>query len=228
MSQCYRLQGYRVTQIPSFPWLWLVTEGRASSPTLTYPHQNLNLPPPPPPLAGGNKDEPVCIAECTWLSCQLKGQNAWESGQYWRGAQHCLPCCGSAIAKQLGSLNSRKLEVLKFCRMCTYELKCNRIGWLANIEQRLRSAFCIEQSACWTAHELSAFHGLCGCEMYAQAVQTGHAILMQEFITDLKHRIKGVWRDVGLVDPVVHNNKLTTYHFWFTLPFLVMTVCNIT
>ena len=47
-------------------------------------------------------------------------------------------------------------------------------------------------SACWTAQLLSAFQGPRECELYVRAVQTGHAIAMQEFIADLKHRMKGV------------------------------------
>jgi len=53
---------------------------------------------------------------------------------------------------------------------------------------------------CWTARLLSAFQGLRGRELYVQAVQTGRAIPMQEFTADLKHRMRGVWRDAGLVD----------------------------
>jgi len=34
-----------------------------------------------------------------------------------------------------------------------------------------------------------------------RAVQNGHAIPMQEFTADLKHRMRGVWRDADLVDP---------------------------
>ena len=74
-------------------------------------------------------------------------------------------------------------------------------------------------SACWTAQLLSAFQGLRGCELYVRAVQTGHAITMQEFTADLKHRMRGVWRDAELVDPNSHNNKLATYHSWFAIPF---------
>ena len=74
-------------------------------------------------------------------------------------------------------------------------------------------------SACWTAQLLSAFQGLRGCELYVQAVQTGRAIPMQEFTADLKHRMRGVWRDAELVDPNTHNNnKLATYHSWFAIP----------
>ena len=74
-------------------------------------------------------------------------------------------------------------------------------------------------SACWTAQLLSAFQGLRGCELYVRAVQTGHAIPMQEFTADLKHRMRGVRRDAELVDPNTHNNKLATYHSWFAIPF---------
>ena len=66
---------------------------------------------------------------------------------------------------------------------------------------------------CWTAQLLSAFQGLRGRESYVRAVQTGRTIRMQEFTADLKHRMRGVWRDTDkLVD--THNNKLATgtYH----------------
>jgi len=42
---------------------------------------------------------------------------------------------------------------------------------------------------------------------------------MQEFTADLKHRMRGVWRDAELVDPNTHNNKLATYHSSFAIPF---------
>ena len=75
-------------------------------------------------------------------------------------------------------------------------------------------------SACWTAQELlSDFQGLCGCELYVRAVQTGRAVPMQEFTADLKHRMRGAWRDAELVDPNTHNNKLATYHSWYANPF---------
>jgi len=35
---------------------------------------------------------------------------------------------------------------------------------------------------------------------------------MQEFTADLKHRMRGVWRDAELVDLITHNNKMATYH----------------
>jgi len=40
------------------------------------------------------------------------------------------------------------------------------------------------QPRCWTAQLLSAFQGLCGCELYVRAVQTGRAIPMHEFTAD--------------------------------------------
>ena len=58
-----------------------------------------------------------------------------------------------------------------------------------------------------------------GCELYVRAVQTGHAITMQELTADLKHRMRGVWRNAELVDPNTHDNKLATYHSWFAIPF---------
>ena len=31
--------------------------------------------------------------------------------------------------------------------------------------------------------------------------------------------MRGVWRDVKIVDPIMRDNKLATYHYWFALPF---------
>jgi len=55
--------------------------------------------------------------------------------------------------------------------------------------------------------------------MYERAVQTGHAITMQEITADFKYRMRGVCRDAEFVDPNTHNNKLATYHSWFAIPF---------
>jgi hypothetical protein len=83
-------------------------------------------------------------------------------------------------------------------------------------------------SACWTAQLLSAFQGLRGRELYVRAVQTGRAIpTMQKFTADLKHRMRGVWRDAELVDPDTHSNKLATHHSWFATPFLAISVCRL-
>ena len=74
-----------------------------------------------------------------------------------------------------------------------------------------------QSSACWAAQLLSAFQGLHGCESYVRAVQ--RAIPMQNFTADLKHRMRGVWRDAELVDPNTHSNKLATYRSRFATPF---------
>jgi hypothetical protein len=66
---------------------------------------------------------------------------------------------------------------------------------------------------------LSAFQELRGCESYVRAVQTGRAIPMQAFTADLKHRMRGVWRDADLVDSNTHNNNLAIHHSWFATPF---------
>ena len=74
-------------------------------------------------------------------------------------------------------------------------------------------------SACWTAQLLSTFQGLRGRELNVRAVQTGRAIPKQEFTADMRHRMRGVWRDAGLVDPNTHNNKLASYQSCFAIPF---------
>ena len=79
-------------------------------------------------------------------------------------------------------------------------------------------------NACWTAQLLSAFEGLRVCESYVRAVQTGCAVSMQDFTTDLEHRMRGVWRYTEVVDPTMHDNKLATYHSWLPSLFILMNV----
>jgi hypothetical protein len=69
-------------------------------------------------------------------------------------------------------------------------------------------------SACWSAKLPSAFQGLCGCESYVRAVQTGRVIPIQEFTVDLKHRMRGA----ELVKTHTHNNRLKSFS-WFAIPF---------
>ena len=92
-------------------------------------------------------------------------------------------------------------------------------GWMVRANLTTFNLQPRSSSACWTAQLLSAFQGLRGCELYVRAVQTGHAITMQELTADLKHRMRGVWRDAELVDPNTHSNKLATYHSWLAIPF---------
>jgi hypothetical protein len=42
---------------------------------------------------------------------------------------------------------------------------------------------------------------------------------MQEFTADLKHLMRGVWRDAELVDSNTHNNNLATHFSLFATPF---------
>ena len=70
-------------------------------------------------------------------------------------------------------------------------------------------------SACWTAQLLSVFQELRKREFYVRAVQTGRAIPMQEFTADLKHRMRGVWRDAELVDPFGQHAQQQTGHLSF-------------
>ena len=82
-------------------------------------------------------------------------------------------------------------------------------------------------SVCWTTQLLSVFQGLRGCELYVRAVQTGHAITMQEFTADLKHRMRGVWRDTDLVDPNTHNNNWSPIILGLPSLFLEISVCRL-
>jgi hypothetical protein len=82
-------------------------------------------------------------------------------------------------------------------------------------------------SACWTAQLLSAFQGLRGCELYVQAVQTGHAITMQEISADLKHRMRGAWRDADWWTPTRTTTNWPPIILGLPSLFLEMSVCQL-
>ena len=58
--------------------------------------------------------------------------------------------------------------------------------------------FSLCESSCWTAKVLDEFQGR--CDVFVQAVRQSVPISIQEFTDDLKHRLRGVWRDVEGVD----------------------------
>jgi hypothetical protein len=82
-------------------------------------------------------------------------------------------------------------------------------------------------SACWKAQLLSAFQGLHGRELHVRAVQTGRAIPMQEFTANLKHRMRGVWRDAELVYPNALTRTITNWPLIILgLPPLFLESCH--
>eukprot|EP00983_Pelagomonas_calceolata_P052181 1142726-Pelagomonas_calceolata.AAC.1 len=50
-------------------------------------------------------------------------------------------------------------------------------------------------------------------------MKQGTAIFLQDFTDDLRHRLRGVWREVEGVDPREANNKVATYQALIALPF---------
>jgi len=56
------------------------------------------------------------------------------------------------------------------------------------------------EPSCWNAKVLDAFQGLRRCDVFVQAVRQSVPISLQDFTDDLKHRLRGVWRDVEGVD----------------------------
>ena len=55
--------------------------------------------------------------------------------------------------------------------------------------------------------------------MFVQIVRQSVPISIQEFTGDLKHRLRGVWRDVEGADLQGSSNKLATNHALFVVPF---------
>ena len=83
------------------------------------------------------------------------------------------------------------------------------------------------EPSCWTAKVLDAFHGLRRCDVFVQAVRQSVPISLQDFTADLRHRLRGVWRDVEGADLRGSSNKLATYHALFAVPFDTIKVARL-
>jgi len=89
------------------------------------------------------------------------------------------------------------------------------------VQKALRADMSIHsrEPSCWTAKVLHAFQGPRRCDVFVQAVRQNVPISIQDFIDDLKHRLRGVWRDVEVVDLQGSSSKMATYHALFAVPF---------
>jgi len=67
---------------------------------------------------------------------------------------------------------------------------------------------------------LRAFEGSRGCDTYTQAFLQGLPICYSDSTADLRFRMREVWRDIADMNPLESDNKLVTYHSWFTCPLL--------
>ena len=96
-------------------------------------------------------------------------------------------------------------------------LKSNSV----TVQKVLRADMSIHsrEPSCWTAKVLDAFQGLRRCDVFVQAVRQSVPISLQDFTDDLRHRLRGVWRDVEGADLRGSSNKLATYHALFAVPF---------
>jgi hypothetical protein len=68
--------------------------------------------------------------------------------------------------------------------------------------------------SCWTAQVLDAFQGL-QRDTFVQAVKQGAPISLQYFADDLRHRLRGVWRDLKVPDQQNSHRKLEMYQAVF-------------
>ena len=60
---------------------------------------------------------------------------------------------------------------------------------------------------CWTAEILEAFTGVSRFEQFMQAVRSGIATSVNDFVMDLRSRLCRVWVNLGFVDPRNHKEN---------------------
>ncbi len=71
---------------------------------------------------------------------------------------------------------------------------------------------------CWTAEFIEACVGLRAADTYADCIKAATPLALQDFVVDLRQRLRSVWRELDGADPRTHAQKLATYHAWMALP----------
>ncbi len=60
--------------------------------------------------------------------------------------------------------------------------------------------------------------GLRAANIYANCIDAATPLPLQDFVLDLRERLRAVWRELDGADPRTHAQKLATYHAWMALP----------
>ncbi len=71
---------------------------------------------------------------------------------------------------------------------------------------------------CWTAEFIEACVGLRAADKYVNCIKAATPLPLQDFVMDLRERLRAVWRELDGADPRTHAQKLATYHAWMALP----------
>jgi len=69
-----------------------------------------------------------------------------------------------------------------------------------------------------TAEFIEACVGLRAADRYANCIKAATPLPLQNFVVDLRERLRAVWRVLDGADPRTHAQKLATYHTWMALP----------
>ncbi len=71
---------------------------------------------------------------------------------------------------------------------------------------------------CWTAEFIEACVGLRAADTCADCIKAATPLPLQDFVVDLRERLRAVRRELDGADPRTHAQKLATYHAWMALP----------
>jgi len=69
--------------------------------------------------------------------------------------------------------------------------------------------------------DCGVYRGVCGlraAETYVNCIKAVTPLPLQDFVVDLRERLRAVWRELDGTDPRTHAQKLATYHAWMALP----------
>jgi len=66
--------------------------------------------------------------------------------------------------------------------------------------------------------------GLRATNTYANCIKAATPLPLQDFVVDLRERLRALWRELDGADPRTHTQKLATYYAWMALPLKPSTV----
>ncbi len=77
---------------------------------------------------------------------------------------------------------------------------------------------------CWTTEFIEACVGPRAADTYANCIKTATPFPLQEFVVDLRERLRAGRRELDNAEPRSHAQKLATYDAWMALTLKSSTV----
>ncbi len=165
-------------------------------------------------------------------ACQILGRRFMKQGsEFDSPLQTAHPCFLKGVlgAKRsvpnwavLRECGQEHLQFYWFCAAAKFFSSACGISGLLKKIVHADIALGATYRKCRTAEFIEACVGLRAADTYANCIKAATPLPgrgpLQDFVADLRERLRAAWRELDGADPRTHAQQLATYHAWMALP----------